>query len=185
MATPPSPAWLSAFVSQVTPVDNAATAANNLANWINALVSGQLSPNPATLSSGTFTWNPAPFIATIASAAPSDSPSASAVIADAWEGAINASVLLVLPGAFVGVSSPATMFSVVSSVSVLPPTVAAAKAAMIASLASAPGVLDASQSQFPDIIRTAFLSISYSVSGMNTLPPPSGPTPLATVCTML
>jgi hypothetical protein len=163
------------------------TAISNLANWITANTTGQLAPNPLALSGAgiVFTWNPAPFISTLMSASPSDSPSAVTVVADAWESGINASVLLVPPGTYVGAPTPATIFSVVSSVAILAPTVAAAKAAMTASLLSAAPTTDINQVQIPSILYTAFTSISYSVSGMNTLPPPSGPTPLATVAPML
>jgi len=96
-------------------------------------------------------------------------------LATAWESAILASTILALPGSFVIPPTPATTFSVVTSTLIDIPSVTAAKIALISALSTAlptPGILF----PVPTELRTAFLSVTYTASGLNSIVPT--PTPL-------
>ncbi|CAB5221476.1 hypothetical protein UFOVP244_174 [uncultured Caudovirales phage] len=99
-------------------------------------------------------------------------------IADAWEMAATASTIVVPPGASLGVASPATTWSVVISSIILPPSVALGKLALMQTLASAAPVPDAKASLLGPALYQAFAALLVSISGINSLAPPAGPTPL-------
>lgn len=97
--------------------------------------------------------------------------------AAAWEAALLASVALVLPASFVPPTSPATLFSAVTTTTITPVSIAAGKAKIL-ELVTAPPVADAQDSQFPIKFREATLLLKITVVGLNSLPPPpAGPGP--------
>ena len=96
------------------------------------------------------------------------------ILSDAFELAIIGSPIAVSPGTYIGVSTPATTFSVVSS-SLFDLASAALGAAKILELASAPKVSDPLLSDFPIKLRDAFLLLTATVSGTNSVVPTPGP----------
>jgi len=92
--------------------------------------------------------------------------------ASAWESAMNASQLIVVPGVFVGAPSPATLFSVVIG-AIDPGSILLGKMALYQQLVSAPFVNNSFDSILPPALNQAFLSLTVSLSGMNSLPIPT------------
>lgn len=153
----------------------------NLANVIGDRVDGKMTTLSVT-SSASFTFNRALFAAEITGMAPQVTAIAGATkISDAWKTAILASTLTVPPGAFVGAAAPPTTFSVVSTVVVSP---AAGYASLIAGLIAAPLAGGLGQSVFPEELRKAFELLTYTITGLDSTPPPAGPLPLVAVSTV-
>lgn len=119
------------------------------------------------VNAGSFTWNVSAFQSAL-------SGNSAAVLANAWEAAMLASTIVVLPGAFVGSDSPATKFSVVASAIFDPSSIAAGKT-IVLSLAGAPATANASESLFPVKMRDAFLALTVTVTGTNSVVPTPAP----------
>lgn len=100
---------------------------------------------------------------------------AAAQISNAWAAAAMSSPMLVLPGASLGVPTPATTWSAVVAI-IDPPSVMMAKMQLMQGLIQAEGVEDGYLSKMAEAFRQAFLTLSFSLTGMNCLPIP---TPLA------
>lgn len=98
-------------------------------------------------------------------------------IASSFESAILASTLSVAPGSWVGVSTPSTTWSVVSSTIFDAPGLSLGKNKIL-ELTSAAPVEDALDSEFPVKLRDAFLLLTVTTSGLDSTPAPSGPLPL-------
>lgn len=107
-------------------------------------------------------------------------PAASAVagltaFANAWQSAMLASTVVVLPGAFIPPSTPPTTFSsIIPPVVLDAPGIVAGKAKII-ELASAPVVSDPNDSQFPVKFREATLELTITVTGLNSAAPTPQP----------
>ncbi len=97
--------------------------------------------------------------------------------ATAWESAILASTVSAFPGAFIPPSTPATLFSIVSTTVIDPAGIAAGKAKII-ELATALPVSDPLLSEFPVKFREATLLLTVTVTGFDSTPPVPGPGPL-------
>lgn len=146
----------------------------NLALFLSDLTSGKLKLSTIFSAPGTgagdFTFNAATFQGAL-------SGNSASVLADAWEAGVGASVMNVAASAFVGSDSPATKFSVVTTAIIDPASIAAGKA-IVMSLASIPLTDDVLDSQFASKMRLAFLSLTVTVTGINSVVPPAGPNPL-------
>jgi hypothetical protein len=102
--------------------------------------------------------------------------------ATAWEISINASLTLnVISGDFTGGGSPAETWSTVSSATIDAASILAGKAIILTLIAEAPVDVSA-DSRFPEIFRNAFLALTGTVSGINSL---AIPTPLVVANTPL
>lgn len=122
-----------------------------------------------------FTFNQALFASGLFPILPS--PSAPPVIlqfANAWEAAVLASVAVSTPGIAFNPATPATIFSAVISTTVDIPSVAIGKL-KIMELAYIKVDKDTDGSEFAEKFRDAFLSLTFTVSGINTITPT--PTP--------
>ncbi len=173
MALQASNLWQTAWKDECPPVPDASWK-QNLANFIDARVTNKLSTSALFSAPGTgamtFTFGKSAFLGAL-----SDSKPAS--LASAVEAGILASTVVVAPGAFIGSDAPATKFSVVTVAIVAPASAALAKAKVL-SVMGLPPTQNADQSQFPVILREAFLLLKISTTGLDSTPPPAGPLPL-------
>jgi hypothetical protein len=166
-------------ISALKPDDGKTGAwADNLADAVDKLVTNKAQV-AGVMGSASFTFQKALFATGLKKAMPvTAAPQGAMAIADAWEMAILASTMVIPPGSSLGVASPATTWSVVAATIILPPSVALGKLSLMQTLSSAPPVPETSASQLGPALYQAFASLMVSISGMNSLPPPSGPTPL-------
>ena len=124
-----------------------------------------------TTSTG-FTFNQATFQAQLATLVPTGDQSAAAnSFFSALEAAILASIFLVSPGAYLGSPGAATTWSAVASVIPDPAGLAAAKAAAVAYMSSAP--VSATKPTLANSVRIYFTSLTYTVTGTNSAVPPA------------
>jgi hypothetical protein len=149
------------------------------ANWVAArVVSITTDPASLTLASPLlFTFNTASFASGLISLAPTNNPLAGITgFADAWANSIATitypASLLVAPGAFIPPTSPTTLFSAITAVSIDPASILSGKAKII-ELAAAVPVADPNDSLFPEKFRDAFLELTITVVGLDsTVPTP-------------
>ena len=174
MAIDPVITWKSEWAN--LPIDPIGTLyPANIASFIGQRVTTKLTLAPPFSGTVLFTFNNATFMAGITGLSPSPTPAAgAAAFAAAWESAILASVIIIPPGAFIGVSSPATLFSVVTTV--VPIVTPVAKTILQAALIAAPPALTALASAYPVELFSAFFNYQYLVTGINSIVPT--PTPL-------
>lgn len=168
--------WKSEFDKLPKVGTNVAEGMTNLANFVDARVTNKLGLGPPITGSFAFTFNKAAFVAPLLSLAPVNNPSGLITMANAWQTAALASVMIVSPGASVGAPTPPTTFSVVAAV-IDPASVAAAYAVLLSKLSAAKPV--EKDPPLPTYFQEAFASLKYNLSGLNSLPPPAGPTPLS------
>ena len=152
--------------------------APNLAAAVASLVNGMVSLSPL-MGSITFTFQQSVFATQLMSIPPGNMAAVQAnLIATAWASAVQASTLVVAPGSFLGVPAPPTLFSVVMVSMIDAASIASAKAFLAAQLSAAQPVSIGVQNKFGSAIHDAFLMLTATVSGLNSIPSPSGPTPL-------
>lgn len=150
----------------------------NLANEVDGLCSGKAGIAGIT-GSVTFTFNKAIFILQLmAMAATPLQPIAAQGIAMAWQTAMLASIVIVAPGASLGPPTPPTTWSVVITSLIDPPSVMAATTIMIATISAAQAVGIGSQSIMGPALYAGFAASTVTVTGTNSVSPPSGPLPL-------
>ena len=174
MPIDPQSAFKSA-ISSIKPT-NGPLWAKDIADAVDGLVTNKAGLSVIT-GTCTFTFNKALFMAGIMALVPIlAAPIAAQTIGIAWGNAMLASIMVVQPGAFIGVvSAPPTLFSVITSTIVDPPSVVAAQTALIATLSAMQAVKIASDSALGPALHTAFMSCTATVTGMNSIPPPAGP----------
>jgi hypothetical protein len=169
------PTWKSEF--EKIP-KNKNSSMENLANYIDARVTGKMQLGTPFIGSSSFTFNKAVFLAPLSSLVPTVDPiSGKLAMASAWQIAILASTMSASAGS-IGVLSPATTFSVITPPIIPSPTLVASYAALLSGLLAlipTPG-----PSQIPDLFHSAFSSLFYIVTGINSIAPT--PTPLIGVC---
>lgn len=90
--------------------------------------------------------------------------------ASAWQAAVQASQMVVMPGASLGAPTPATLWSAVTSL-LDPPSILLAKARLHAELSRIDGVLKTNESRLPEAFRNAFLTLTASATGINSTYP--------------
>jgi hypothetical protein len=174
--------WKSDFNAIPASTDKDAAAAN-FAAWVDGHVTDKMGVATVFQSSGTpnqgFTFNKSVFETQLKAGVLTPDPAVGALqFATAWETAILVSTMLIAIGESIGYPpTPATQWSAVGCV-ISPPSVAAAKATLVAALTSAPLGTDPNDSVFPEKFRDAFLSVQWVVTGSNSVPPPTGPQPL-------
>lgn len=157
--------------------------AMNFATWYDDRIKN-ISPDPAaiTASSFTFVFNKAIFAAQLSVIPPTPSKMVGmTMFVGAWMSAMALTLfpvtLNVGSGAFIGSPAPPTLFSVINSVIIDPPSLIAAQAKLM-ELLMVENESDAMDSQMPVKFREATLLLSITVSGLNSIPPPAGPLPL-------
>lgn len=155
------------------------TWALNFANWYaNNITSISPDPTMYTDPGFTFTFQSSIFQAQLLTLMPTlNALQGITGFANAWEAAILASIALSAPGAILMPASPATTFSTVITTLIDPASIVLGKAKIL-ELASASPVENANDSQFPVKFREATLQLTFTVVGLNSVPPPAGPQPL-------
>ena len=178
--------WKSTYKDLAKVADN--SWALNFALWVNDRVSGKAQVTGVTTSvpENVFVFNYTIFKTQLEALTPTTDINAGITkFADAWETAMNASLVLgVLPGDFVGASSPSTTWSVVSTALIDGASVSLGKA-KIMELVNAPLASTEDDSVFPEYFRDAFLLLTGTISGLNSVPPTAGPNPLNVVAASL
>lgn len=177
MALNPLSTWKSTYQNLGT-ADNQSTGIENMANWIDGQVTGKLVINPSMVSQSSFTWQKATFISSLSSLQPNTDPTSPTRLAMAWEVSVLASMMMVPSGAYSGAPAPPTTWAAPPVSIILPPSIVVAKAAMMVQLLSLAPLDSYDDVKIPEILRTAFLTLQVSVTGLNMLPPPAGPLPL-------
>ena len=157
--------WVADRLSPVTAVDTKGIETD-------PLVLTLVSPPPAGF---VFTFPEASFATALQALSPTTDASAGIQsFADAWEDALNSLVfpasLSVTLGAFAPPTSPTTLFSSVTMVTLVPASITAGKNKII-ELATSTPVDDPNLSEFPVKFREAFLLLKIKVVGLDSTTP--------------
>ena len=156
----------------------AAEGVAKFAKAINQRVTGKLGVTGIT-GSIMYTWNPAAFVSIMLSAVPTPDPISGLIkLASAWETGTVSSILTVPSGSYIGSASPTTTWSLVIASIIDIPSIAVAKAALIAELQLAQAVNSADNSIIGTALFHAFKKLTATVSGLDSTPTPAGPLPL-------
>ena len=180
MPIDPESSWIDT-VNNIEPVTAPPAGVKNIVDAIDAAVSSKAGLQGLVGSPPQFTFQKAIMLAQMLALAPSPDPVIPAtLISQAWLAAATASIMIVSPGTAVGAAAPPTMFSVVIATIVDPPSLVLAQTALMADLISVMStpVDDYKDSDFGPAFRRAFLSLTYTVTGLDSTPTPAGPLPL-------
>lgn len=155
--------------------------AANFAGWYADMIAG-IEPDTTALTAvgWSFTFQEAIFVTNLMLLGATLDPASGILgFADAWLAAMQASIAVTAPGTDILPSAPpATVFSVVTTTTIDPPSMAAAKLKLL-ELVSAPVAEDAQDSEFPIKFREATLLLTITIVGLDSTPPGSGgPLPL-------
>ena len=160
--------WKNAFAAMDKVDDDAWK--DNLANTIDGLVTGKLSSpgllNESGSPAASFTFGKAAFKSGLSG------EGTAAVISSAMQAGLAASTITVPAKSYVGTSTPASTFSVVTTV-VLDPASITLAVAKVLTIAGKAAVSDASESAVPPIFREAFLLLTMTTTGSNAVSPPA------------
>jgi hypothetical protein len=149
--------------------------ADNMATAVDDLTTGKLELTNIQTTPASFTFGKPAFKTALMAVTPTTSASAGALnFATAWELGMLGSFMLVTPGASVGVPTPATIFSIVGGTIVDPPSLIIAKAGLVSAISGLGAASNADA--FASAFRDAFLALTYTTSGTNSIVPV--PTPL-------
>jgi hypothetical protein len=153
--------------------------ANNFASWYADRIIGITTDPTKLVPTGfVFTFAQSLFASSLLSLTPTaDTTAGITGFANAWETALNATVAVVGPGSFIPPSTPNTLFSVVTTTTIDPASIALGKAKLL-ELITAPPVADPLSSLFPEKFRDATLLLTITSIGLDSEPiPPGGPGP--------
>lgn len=158
--------------------------AQNIGDTIEARVTNKLQLAPPFGGPPTrFTWQKGLFVSAIENLQPVTDPvSGRTAIANAWLNSVLASQMTSLGGNFVGAPSPATTFGAPPIITIDPPSAAAAHATLLQGLLNLEPVSEA-PGNFPNLFFAAFGALTFTATGINSLPPPTGPLPLVSPLT--
>lgn len=174
----PLPTWKSELEA-IEPAADPVTAAKNLATWYSERIAG-IQPDPTALVASGFVFNFALpiFQSQLLALTPVTTPiEGIKKFADAWEAAMLATVVVVAPGSFIPPTSPPTLFSVVLTTLIDPPSIQLGKLKILELVASPPAS-SAPDSKFADKFFEATSLLTITVTGLDSTPPPAGPLPL-------
>jgi hypothetical protein len=152
-----------------------------ISSFINLRVTAKLETNSVTLlPPPTYTWM-MPTFQGLLSAIAAPSPDASIpimMLANAWASAALSSQLIITPGTQMNPPAPPTTGIISTAVAVIdPPSVALAQQKIVQGLLSAPPASKPSDSKFPEVFREAFTMLTFTLTGLDSTPPPAGPLP--------
>lgn len=149
--------------------------AENFAAWVDARVSGKMSLVGIGGTGFSFTFGKAAFKSALLALVPTgDQAGAILSFANGWAAGIAGSIYATAPGTFIAPSTPATLWSVVNSTIIDAPSIIVGQA-KINELASAPPVSNPADSLFPVKFREAFLALTVTTDGLNSVTPTPGP----------
>jgi len=144
------------------------------ATWVDDRVTGKAQLTGITTATPPFTFSKSTFQAQLeALKVTSISAIGGNNFGTAWEAAINASLTLTVVAGDFTAPGDATTWSSVTLAEIDAPSVLAAKAALIAALTNSNKCNNTANSDFPKSFRDAFLMLTGSVTGMNSLPIPT------------
>ena len=179
----PLPTWLTEF-EKLPPDSDGTKAPKEIANFLDQRVTKKLGlkNSPVTLSPPPqFTWQKGIFQPLFAAVAmiPSIDPLTPALkIAAAWQSATVASTMIISAGAAMNPPPPGTNGIVGTAVAVIDPaTLALAVSGLISDLVSAKPAAAAAAATLPRAMYKAFTTLTYTITGIDTKPPPTGPIP--------
>jgi len=188
MPIDPENSWIET-VNKLPPTKTAPEGFKALAKAVDACVTSKAQLTGIVGPPPTFTFNKALFLTGLLSMGPVPAtPAGVTAFVQAWAGAVTASVMVVSPGSAFGAAAPPTLFSVVISAILDPPSLAAAQSALIAELTASglKPVKNYKDSKVGPGMLKAFKLLSYTVTGLNSIPPPAGPLPLvAPLCLLM
>jgi hypothetical protein len=164
--------WKQTFTN--IPKVNEKSWAANFSNWCANRVNGKAELTGITTATPPFTFSQSVFKTQLeALGVTTLSPEGAVGFATAWQTAVNASLILtVVPGDFINPESDPTKWSVVTTALIDPASVAAAKAFLVSQLTVAIKTNNSNESNFPQIFRDAFLLLTGTTIGLNSLPIP-------------
>lgn len=179
----PLATWIAEF--EKLPLDKTGNESpKNIANFIDLRVTNKLDLNNSIAKfspTPIFTWKKDIFenLFKLVSLIPSIDPITPAMkIASAWQSATLASTLIISSGATVAPPPPGTNGNAATAIAVIdPPTLATAYAGLIADLSKAKPSKTKAESELAKAIYKAFTKITYTITGVDTKPPPTGPIP--------
>lgn len=169
MALGPVGDWSSTFNS-LPKVGDTSWAAN-LADAVDGLTTGKLELTNIKTTPASFIFGKAAFEAALLPLQPVDSAMTGAQnFAGAWEQGILASVMSVSSGASVGLpATPANTFSAPPATILDAPSLVLAKAGLVSAIASI--VPSENADTFAEAFRNAFLALTYTSTGLNSVTP--------------
>jgi hypothetical protein len=180
----PLPIWLAEF--EKLPQDSTGTQSpKNITEFIDQRVTGKLDLNNSIAKftpPPQFTWQKSiflPLYAVIAKIPAVDPITPAIKIASAWQTATAASLMVLSAGSNIVPPPPGTNGIAASVVAVIDPaTLATAYSTLIADLSKLKATPVAANSEFPKAMFKAFNSITFTITGLDTKPPPVGPIPI-------
>ena len=179
MALEPLTVWQATYADEVVPTQDPVTGALNLANWAAARVNGNLNLAGVGGPGMIFTFNSAAWAAALQLLPPTPLAEIGATnFANSWSTAMAASLAITQPGTSVTPTPlPPTTFSVVNATIIDPTGITAGNLKLIE-------LKDAEPSSNPlevplvEFLRDAFLLLTITTSGLDSVPTPAGPNPL-------
>ena len=180
----PLPIWLAEF--EKLPQDSTGTQSpKNITDFIDQRVTGKLDLNNSIAKftpPPQFTWQKGIFLPlySVIAKMPAVDPITPAIkIATAWQTATAASMMILSAGSNIVPPPPGTNGIAATVVAVIDPaTLATAYSTLIADLSKLKATPVAANSEFPKAMYKAFTSITFSITGIDTKPPPVGPIPI-------
>lgn len=170
----PLKTWKDKMTENLT-LESDSTWAGNFAGWVAEQVE-QAQLTGITTKVPPFSFDKAAFEQALKGIQPTDTPSVAAQnFANAWATAMATSLTLtVAPSDFQGVSSPATLWSLVTTALIDPDSILAGQNE-IKKLAGAATTDTTGFSEIPEIFRAAFLALTGTVTGVNSVQPAPAP----------
>lgn len=170
--------WIDTYVSDVPNiVDDSGDGPGNVADWIDPRVTNKLDTpgleGPVSGTGFTFTFNKSVFQTQLELLIGGTKTQGVNELAAAWESAMNASVGLVVVLTSIGTPSPTTTWSSITSTVIDPASISAGKSKILESI-SAPLDKPKEESEFPVKMREAFLLLTVTTSGLDSVPSGSG-----------
>ena len=171
MATPSESTWQNDYAD--IPLVSDDSWKQTLGDYLEALLSSLLtlqtySPAPV------FTFGTSAFVSGLSGSDPAVPGSGIIALQTAFNAGVLASTMVVAPGTSFTPPTPATTFSVVTTTLPDVPSIALG-VAKIAELSAAEPTSDPLLSEFPVILREAFVLLTYTVIGTNSVAPTPAP----------
>jgi hypothetical protein len=162
-------------LTNLNPTKNT-TWARAFADAVDSLTTSKMELTNIKTTPAMFTFAKAVFEAQLVVLKPTKSAQEGAKnFANAWATAVQSSLMVVAPGATIGLPpAPANTFSAVSGTLLDPGSLTAAKAGLVADILSVkPDPKNANA--FARAFRKAFLALTYTTTGLNSVPPTPAP----------
>ena len=170
--------WKSTFAS--LPLVDDGTWSTNISNWVFDRVDGKAQVTNVTHATPPLWFDKATFKSELDKLPLTDNKATgSSNFADAWKTAIDSSTLTTVAGDSIVPGGAANTWSVVNNSVIDSSSRTSARNQMETDLNNAALVDDVANSEFPKIIRDAFLNLTCSIDGLDSQVPPTGPLPLS------